>query len=223
MEGKYRSNIPDITVSETGAPTLNRRYTGNHPFDPLAEPYIITVNAERLNYDGEQFNPGWSGRGIHTYFNSKDEENRELLYDRHLGDGNVAVWCNTMSNGPILIAKKLLKGTRNPQLKKYMTEASHCAVFKHKHVIQFVGTYICADNKFFALLQYPVGTQNLYDFMHYSIYEQDIAGYLGGFFNCLAAGLASIHRDSAKHMDIKPDNIIIVHNQTEPVRDVKVG
>ena len=188
--------------------------------------YEQHVRNHSLNFRDGQFVPSWSRKGIHTFFQSKSEENAFLVYKWHLGNGAYgsvsAVECPSRSGEPVLVVRKYIRGKTGRQLQAFMEEAKNSSPFKHKHLIQFVGTYATRDTQSLALLQYPVGRCTLTEFMEGTYKEsydfKPYRSYLENFFKCLANAIAYIHREGpVKHMDIKPDNIVVKQNKEPPV------
>lgn len=162
----------------------------------------------------------------YTFFQSRLEENAFLVYGWHLGNGAhgsvSAVECPSRSGEPVLVVRKYIYGKTGRQLQAFMEEVKNSSPFKHKHLIQFVGTYATRDTQSLALLQYPVGGCTLTEFMEGTYKEsydfKPYRSYLENFFKCLANAIAYIHREGpVKHMDIKPDNIIVKQNKEPPV------
>jgi len=122
----------------------------------------------------------------------------------------------------VLVVRKYIYGRTGRQLQAFMEEVKNSSPFKHKHLIQFVGTYGARDSQHLALLQYPVGRCTLTEFMEGTYKEsydfKPYRSYLENFFKCLANAIAYIHREAVKHMDIKPDNIVVKQNTEPPVR-----
>lgn len=187
--------------------------------------YEQHVRNHGLNFRDGQFVPSWSRKGIHTFFPSRSEENAFLVYNLHLGNGAhgsvSAVECPSRSGEPVLVVRKYIYGRTGRQLQAFMEEVKNSSPFKHKHLIQFVGTYGARDSQNLALLQYPVGRCTLTEFMEGTYKElYDFKPYrscLENFFKCLANAIAYIHREGpVKHMDIKPDNIVVKQNKEPP-------
>ncbi|KAF2182425.1 kinase-like protein [Zopfia rhizophila CBS 207.26] len=179
--------------------------------------YEKYVRGNELNTQNGVLVPSWSGRGRHVTFSNYKEENKALPYKDFLGDGAFgsvqAVECLTKSGKTVPIVRKCMKRKSGPDLHAFMNEVRNSAPFKHKHLIQFVGTYATADN--LALLQYPVGDFTLTTFMK-KMYGDKSAIYnpyrlnLQGFVKCLANALAYLHREgTVKHMDVKGENVIV--------------
>ena len=188
--------------------------------------YEQHVRNHNLNFRDGQFVPSWSRKGIHTFFQSRSEENAFLVYKWHLGNGAYgsvsAVECPSRSGEPVLVVRKYIYGKTGRQLQAFMEEVKNSSPLKHKHLIQFVGTYATRDTSNLALLQYPVGGCTLTEFMEGTYKEpydfKPYRSYLENFFKCLANAIAYIHQEGpVKHMDIKPDNIIVKQNKEPPV------
>jgi serine/threonine protein kinase len=94
-----------------------------------------------------------------------------------------------------------------------MEEVAHLTRLKHAHVVRVIGTYIIGQE--LSILLYPVAQCNLEIFLlqvteHHQreLYRHKMAA-LPQFMSCLSNTLAYIHRRLTKHMDIKPQNILV--------------
>ncbi|ORY11814.1 kinase-like domain-containing protein [Clohesyomyces aquaticus] len=184
--------------------------------------YETYIRENGLNHTDGKLIPSWSRRGRHVTFRDADEANGLLSYLRSLGYGAFssveAVRCPTAAgNGDtvLIVRKNMRRGTGKYLLEDFMKEVKHSARFKHKHMIQFVGTYSTEGN--LALLQYPAGDDTLKHFMDNKFKYGPYKPVLKGFVKCLANAIRYLHQDSmVKHMDIKPQNVVIKRVAHEP-------
>jgi serine/threonine protein kinase len=84
----------------------------------------------------------------------------------------------------------------------------------HAHIVQAVGTYVTQGavsmSGLLCILLYPATEYNLDTFIE--VGEQigsDLPVCLKRFFQCLANALDYLHNKAIKHMDIKPQNLLI--------------
>ncbi|OCL07427.1 kinase-like protein [Glonium stellatum] len=229
------SPVPHINILPPTPPT-NEVLSSSVTMEADSLPHYETeyeqhVRSNNLNYRDGHFVPSWSGKGIHTLFQSKSDENDFFAYKWHLGNGAhgsvSAVECPSRDGKPVLVVRKYIYGRTGRQLHAFMEEVKNSSPFKHKHLIQFVGTYATKDTKNLALLQYPVGRCTLTEFMEGTYKDscefKPYRTYLENFFKCLANAIAYIHQGPIKHMDIKPDNIIVKQNKENPYFSVIVS
>jgi len=106
--------------------------------------------------------------------------------------------------------------SRKQKLETMINEVEHLQRLRHPHIIQLVGSYL--QGKKFAILLYPVAQWNLSSFLELcqeANTKRDITSNkpeleaLPGFFQCLSHALANIHANNMKHMDIKPQNVLV--------------
>ena len=99
-----------------------------------------------------------------------------------------------------------------------LQEVEHLQRLLHPHIIQLVGSYLM--NRTFAILLYPVCDLDLKAFMEACQADSPEAVvsnpslmidrlYLESYFFCLVDAMLYIHRNTTRHMDIKPANILI--------------
>jgi serine/threonine protein kinase len=115
-----------------------------------------------------------------------------------------------------------MMSTRKQKLETMINEVEHLQSLRHPHIIQLVGSYL--QGKKFAILLYPVAQWNLSSFLELC---QEIENgpqmenekaispelcALPGFFQCIAHALAYVHANTIKHMDMKPQNILVRAN-----------
>jgi serine/threonine protein kinase len=100
--------------------------------------------------------------------------------------------------------------TRNQALE----EVAHLDKIRHSHVIRVIGTYILG--KELSILLYPVAEYNLDGFLEaintVSASRTDWIAMRRScktFFACLASAMNCIHNNITKHMDIKPQNLLV--------------
>ena len=175
-------------------------------------PYVRFVQHLGLNCTKD---PGWSGRGSHAEFKKREEI--PLATHEVLGSGGYAVVQKVIcqSNDDRPLAQKIIRDYRKG-LEVIMGEVKHIQHLRHRHLIQLVGTYALGWT--LHILLFPVGQWNLKAFleelqeanMKRKAYHEFYS--LGTFFKCLSCALAYLHNEITphiKHLDIKPENIIV--------------
>jgi serine/threonine protein kinase len=93
-------------------------------------------------------------------------------------------------------------------------EVSHLQRLRHMHIIQVVRTYV--HGKTLAILLYPVAEYSLDTFLE-ALSENTVTAEgilvmgrsLRKSFGCLATALHFVHTNLTKHMNIKPNNILV--------------
>lgn len=124
----------------------------------------------------------------------------------------------------IALARKTVRCTRLWTITDALQEVMHLQNLRHRHIIQLVGTYL--RGREFAILMYPVADchlglflQDTSDLSHLT--ERDWAvklqisardSFLPTIMPCLSSAIRYVHENTTKHMDIKPQNILIKSN-----------
>ena len=90
-------------------------------------------------------------------------------------------------------------------MKQLITEIEILKRLKHRHVVEFVGSY--TDPRYIGLIISPVAEMDLSTYLA----RADTAKYweLRTFFGCLARALEYLHEQNVRHKDIKPGNILV--------------
>jgi serine/threonine protein kinase len=127
----------------------------------------------------------------------------------------------------IKLARKTMICNRSGQkLENFMNEVEHLQRLRHPHIIQLVGSYL--QGRKFAILLYPVADWNLTGFFNLCspeytssaspVSQEDCLRAMSGFFQCLAHALTYVRSNTMKHLDIKPQNILVRRkaNQEQP-------
>jgi hypothetical protein len=154
---------------------------------------------------------------------------RTFKDEKELDNGGTAtvfrVQLTTFDNpdkGRLYACKRLTRDKRNKQekhLQPFMDELlilrkiSHPDTVIHPHMVRLVASY--TDLEDFALVLDPVADSSLKDVLHNpsTPLNLEISTNLRQWFGCLASALAYLHRQSIRHKDIKPGNILL-HNRT---------
>jgi serine/threonine protein kinase len=95
-------------------------------------------------------------------------------------------------------------------------EVAHLTRLDHAHIVRVIGTYSMGEN--LSILMYPVAEWNLETFLSnlHPGWDRAWKKYeLVHFFGCLTNAVAYIHGRLTKHMDIKPQNILVREHRQE--------
>jgi hypothetical protein len=98
-------------------------------------------------------------------------------------------------------------GRRTEDIKRFIAEIEILKRLKHRHVVEFVGSY--TDAKFIGLIMSPVAEIDLSSYLVHA--DTSRHGELRTFFGCLARALEFLHEQKVRHKDIKPSNILVHH------------
>lgn len=163
----------------------------------------------------------WSGQGQHVEFRmTQDIPLKPLTAIGHGGSAMVdSVLCRR-----IKLARKTMICSRKQKLETMINEVEHLQRFRHPHIVQLVGTYL--QGKTFAILLYPVAQWNLSAFLEQCENNStpqrndplklfSLRDVLPDFFSCLAHALDYVHSNTVKHMDIKPQNVLVRTRQSD--------
>ena len=154
----------------------------------------------------------WSdGRGQHAEY-ATDERDLIPLYSEHLlGEGSTAV-VDSVCCKRVRLVRKVIKCNRRTRISREdaVREVQQLYKAQHAHIVRLVGTYVIDDE--LAILTYPRAEWNLEQFLTRPptiFIEEERRDALRRFFRCLANVLDFIHSFPIKHMDIKPQNILV--------------
>ncbi|KAH5496912.1 hypothetical protein HBI31_100110 [Parastagonospora nodorum] len=182
--------------------------------------YESLLRSTGVELDADEFTQNWSGRGQHIEFANDDigKVNQLLTVQDTLGTGNTAV-VHSVRCRRILLARKTIYTNKRFSKRKAAKEVAHLTRIKHAHVVRLIGTYTWKSE--LSILMYPVADHNLNSFLdslmdsnmsygsrNHHLWKAMEPSYWG-LFSCLSSALSHIHSTLTKHLDIKPQNILI--------------
>lgn len=108
-----------------------------------------------------------------------------------------------------------MKCTRNWVPADALSEVQHLQNLRHAHIVQLVGTYLQGRN--LSILMYPAADCDLKTFLEETadVFQEVLFDttrrmpFLLTACRCLASAVSYVHDHTTKHMDIKPQNILI--------------
>jgi serine/threonine protein kinase len=161
----------------------------------------------------------WSGQGQHVEFQKGEIStvNQILTVHDTLGKGASAI-VHSVKCRRILLARKTIYTNKRFTKRQAVEEVAHLTRLKHSHIVRLIGTYTWKTE--LSILMYPVADYNLTTFLDVldkaSVDESSwvaMARSSLDFFACLSSALEHIHATFTKHMDIKPQNILVRTNR----------
>jgi serine/threonine protein kinase len=157
----------------------------------------------------------WSGKGQHVEYSTSEKPllRSILQVEDTLGSTSTAL-VESVKCRRILLARKTVRCNRRITKEIAIEEVAHLSRLNHSHIVRVIGTYSMGET--LSILMYPVADWNLETFLSYMDSGQPrgrdlnmMKGALSTFFNCLTDTVAYIHSSLTKHMDIKPQNILV--------------
>jgi hypothetical protein len=181
------------------------------PIQQLHSDYYVTLHEQDLiqPFDKEL---NWSGKGQHVTF--MPQEQVPLTALSHLGASNTATVDKVLCRR-IPLARKMMRCNRRWTVADALREVYHLQNLRHSHIVQLVGTYVQGRN--LAILMYPVADCHLGTFLEdtsdirdgeYFQYKTRLC-FLASTLSCLTSAVDHIHEHVTKHMDIKPQNLLV--------------
>jgi len=157
----------------------------------------------------------WSGRGQHAEFFRSERRLLDTILEVEdiLGSTKTAVVQSVMCRR-ILLARKTIRCNKQFTKEQAIEEVAHLTRLQHSHIVQVIGTYIMDTS--ISILLYPVADYNLAVFLERL--TPDLLGHeewnrrkfcLRRSFGCLSNAVCYIHTNLMKHMDIKPQNVLV--------------
>ncbi|KAF1948832.1 kinase-like protein [Byssothecium circinans] len=206
--------VCEAIVEEPEVPPMPSRLMqiGQEYQTQLQEKSLIQPFEKELN---------WSGKGQHIIFQPNDEI--PLATIESLGASSTAIVDRVLCRR-IALARKMMRCTRNWTISDALREVYHLQNLRHAHIVQLVGSYL--QGRTFALLMYPAADSHLGTFLENtaelapwsdSFTVRESRDFLKSSFSCLASAVEYIHEHTIKHMDIKPQNILVKKVRRDPV------
>ncbi|KAF2677952.1 kinase-like protein [Lentithecium fluviatile CBS 122367] len=153
----------------------------------------------------------WSGRGQHVEYEPTERDQIPLRPEKLLGQTRNAL-VESVRCKRVRLVRKLMRCNKWNGLKREdaLREVQHLYRVQHSHIVRLVGTYVIGTD--LAILTYPCAEWNLEGFMELVRTADDTTAEcasLRQFFTCLAKVLDFMHSFPLKHMDIKPQNLLV--------------
>ena len=152
----------------------------------------------------------WSGKGQHVTF--QPTEDVPLKHLGHLG-ASISATVDKVLCRRVALARKTMRCTPRFKVADALIEVSHLQKLQHFHIVQLIGSYLQGRN--FSILMYPVADLHLGTFLEDTsevTYKGARYEFLSSIFGCLASAFNFIHKHSTKHMDVKPQNMLVREN-----------
>jgi hypothetical protein len=212
------------TFVQTNSVYLNTNMYGSLPtqFDTIQEvsvahvlpPQLLKLKREYLECLNEKnllqsldSEVNWSGKGQHVTFHPAEDV--PLKYLGHLG-ASISATVNKVLCRRVELARKPMRCTPRFKVVDALVEVTHLQKLRHFHIVQLVGSYL--HGRDFSILMYPVADYHLGKFLDDTadmLYADERYAFLTSVFGCLASAFKFIHKNSTKHMDVKPQNILV--------------
>jgi serine/threonine protein kinase len=186
-------------------------------YEPFGSQWLQLLKAHSLILDPKEA-LDWSGRGQHVEYALEEQENIPLVLKGNLGFGASGI-VDRVRCRRIDLARKTIRCIRPLTRQEAAKEVRHLQQLQHRHVVRLVGTYMLKKN--LSILMYPATEHSLDGFLDI-VHDQlscfqvapDIQRYHWGsrllrLIACLINAVAFIHAQNTKHMDIKPNNILV--------------
>lgn len=209
---REENNRDSVTSCDTfgslndGSPELTGYLQLLQRCDLIPEPFIET---------------NWSGRGQHAEFACEERDLIPLEQEEILGRTQTAL-VESVRCKRVRLVRKTIRCNRRTGIKREeaVLEVQHLYRAQHSHIVRLVGTYVVEDD--LAILTYPCAEWDLQRFMSTTATASDSlhrASSLRKFFTCLANVLDFIHSCPIKHMDLKPQNILVRDIRNSAIND----
>lgn len=143
---------------------------------------------------------------------------QSFLSVRFLGSGGFSTVDEVVHRGTKLrLGRKTLKNRDPAAVKELCKEVDILQKLRHPHVIRFLGAYSQGDKM--SILLSPIADTTLSLWLDRFSQEKpaNFAQIIAKMFGCLASSVRYLHeqRPVVKHLDIKPQNILIVEGDGE--------
>ncbi|KAF2622565.1 hypothetical protein BU25DRAFT_206252 [Macroventuria anomochaeta] len=105
-----------------------------------------------------------------------------------------------------------MRCSRTGTVANALLEVKHLQDLWYHHIVRLVGTYLRGCD--FALLMYPVADYRLGQFLQDTVdlpswNRYPRVAFLVGSMSCIASAIRYVHDHTRKHMDTKPQNILV--------------
>lgn len=154
----------------------------------------------------------WSGRGQHTEYALSEQKDIPLELEQLIGRTRTAIVESVRCKRVRLVRKTVKCGRRTGVTREAaLKEVQHLYRAQHAHIVRLVGTYVIGAD--LAILTYPCAEWNLQQFMDLTRnntgFRAKCVSSLRQFFTCTAKVMDFLHSFPIKHMDIKPQNLLV--------------
>lgn len=187
------------------------------PFRKLKDEYCSHLHRQNIVQPFER-ELNWSGKGQHVTFAPTDPIPLTVL--SALGVSLTAKVDKALCRR-VALARKTMRCSRKWTIVEALGEVYHLQNLRHHHIVQLVGSYL--QGREFSILMYPVPDCHLGTFLE-DIADMDLVdtgivefpslfsrrlSSLARAFACLTSALAYVHDHTTKHMNVKPQNILV--------------
>ena len=187
--------------------------------EPFGSQWLQLLKAHSLILDPKEA-LDWSGRGQHVEYSPEEQESIPLVSKGNLGFGASGI-VDRVRCRRIDLARKTIRCNRKPTREEAAKEVRHLQRLQHRHIVRLVGTYMLKKN--LSILMYPATEYSLDGFL--DVVYDDLSSpkiftasryfwctRLLQIIACLVNAVAFIHAQNTKHMDIKPNNILVEYS-----------
>ena len=143
---------------------------------------------------------------------------QSFLSVRLLGAGGFSTVDEVLHRATNLrLVRKTLKNRDTTAIEELKKEVDVLQKLRHPHVIRFLGAYSKGDKM--SILVSPVAETTLALWLEQATLQQpaNLVHVVSKMFGCLVSSVRYLHeqRPVVKHMDIKPQNILVAHGDQE--------
>ncbi|KAJ8111703.1 hypothetical protein OPT61_g5761 [Boeremia exigua] len=143
---------------------------------------------------------------------------QSFLSVRLLGAGGFSTVDEVLHRATNLrLGRKTLKNRSTTAIEELKKEVSVLQKLRHPHVIRFLGAYSKGDKM--SILLSPVAETTLALWLEQATLQQpaNLVSVISKMFGCLVSSVRYLHeqRPVVKHMDIKPQNILVAQGDQE--------
>ncbi|KAF2707911.1 kinase-like protein [Pleomassaria siparia CBS 279.74] len=197
--------------------------TSLHPTQDNHDSYYNILKEQNLIPDA-MVETDWSGRGQHIKYAASEWSQIPLQVEKVLGETRTAM-VESVRCKRVRLVRKTIRCTKWTGLRRedVIKEVQHLYRVQHSHVVRLVGTYVIGVD--IAILTYPCAEWNLEAFMQTTYTAEDRlerSTSLQQFFTCLANLFDFMHSLPLKHMDVKPQNLLVRNSKGQGLGPYKI-